>query len=128
MILDDQVLYHGTNQADLKKLKSGITPDDEFKGVSLTNDPEEALLFAQEKADRSGGKPIVYKVQVKKGSKNLVDFREVMEELGEDYTDADVQKFLKDNNYDGIDYSSEPMLGYGIRFKDPKNLKIVGKE
>ena len=86
------------------------------------------MLFAQEKADRSGGKPIVYKVQVKKGSKNLVDFREVMEELGEDYTDADVQKFLKDNNYDGIDYSSEPMLGYGIRFKDPKNLKIVGKE
>jgi len=127
----EMVLYHGTNKKNLKNLKSSLTLDDQVKGVSLTPSFEEAKIYAQETAQRGGGDPVVYEVKGKAG--NLIDHVELLRAIdpkdsGKDWTPAEVEAFLKKEGYSGIDYTSDPMLGYGIRMIDPKKLEIVRQE
>ena len=127
----EMVLYHGTNKKNLKNLKSSLTLDDQVKGVSLTPSFEEAKIYAQETAQRGGGDPVVYEVKKKAG--NLIDHVELLRAIdpkdsGKDWTPAEVEAFLKKEGYSGIDYTSDPMLGYGIRMIDPKKLEIVRQE
>jgi hypothetical protein len=48
------VVYHGTNK-DITKFKRTLTPDDHVPGISVTDDPASASLYAEDKAMKQTG-------------------------------------------------------------------------
>jgi hypothetical protein len=115
-------LFHGSN-APRSSLRSGMSPDDQFPGVSL-NDRLDAEGYAQEAAKRRGGAPTVTEAYYRG---KLADHRQLFEALGEDkaWDSNAVTDWLRKNGYSGVDYRSDPMLGYGVRIIDPEtNLWI----
>lgn len=109
-------VYHGTDKNIIGNLKPNITLDDQFKGISLEPNRNVAKGYGKN----------IYSFKVKG---ELVDFKELNDALGDDnFNDSKVRSWLKRNGYVGVDYTKEPMLGYGIRVMDSKDLIPITKK
>jgi hypothetical protein len=134
------VVYHGTNK-DVTKFKRTLTPDDHVPGISVTDDPASASLYAEDKAmKQTGGEganvlPLLVRTEKPMYYPDLEDWtRNKALEKGfpikdpDDFAAFDVPpetllKWLKEEGYDAIDYRDDPMMGYGLRVFDPEQLK-----
>jgi hypothetical protein len=134
------VVYHGTNK-DITKFKRTLTPDDHVPGISVTDDPASASLYAEDKAmKQTGGEganvlPLLVRTEKPMYYPDLEDWtRNKALEKGfpikdpDDFAAFDVPpetllKWLKEEGYDAIDYRDDPMMGYGLRVFDPEQLK-----
>lgn len=134
------VVYHGTNK-DITKFKRTLTPDDHVPGISVTDDPASASLYAEDKAmKQTGGEganvlPLLVRTEKPMYYPDLEDWtKNKALEKGfpikdpDDFAAFDVPpetllKWLKEEGYDAIDYRDDPMMGYGLRVFDPEQLK-----
>ncbi len=137
---EKNVVYHGTNK-DITALRKTKTPDDHVLGISVTDDPISASIYAEEKAKiRSGGEganvmPLLVKTEKPMLYPDLEAWtlNKAMEkgfpiEDPDDFAAFDVPsdtllQWLKEEGYDAIDYRDDPMLGYGLRVFEPTQLK-----
>ena len=137
---EKNVVYHGTNK-DITALRKTKTPDDHVLGISVTDDPLSASIYAEEKAKiRSGGEganvmPLLVKTEKPMLYPDLEDWtlNKAMEKGfpikdPDDFAAFDVPsdtllQWLKEEGYDSIDYRDDPMLGYGLRVFEPTQLK-----
>lgn len=136
-ILDEvgnpQLMYHGTTK-EFKDFKKNTTPDDHVPGISVTDEPWMASSYAKE-VEGSNVRPVYV------NAKNPINYEDLeawalekAKQKGmkikdeEDFAAFDIPqnklvKWLKEDGYDAIDYRSDPMLGYGLRVFEPKQIK-----
>jgi predicted nucleic acid-binding protein len=118
---DDMYVYHGTDKDIVGELKPSMDYDSFHSGISVTKDKSLAETYGKN----------VHKVLVSPKAKIIKfnDLEDKLIELGTSWEDVSMRKLnklLKDEKIDGIDYESSGYLSeYGIRITNPKMLKIV---
>lgn len=136
-ILDEsgnpQLMYHGTTK-EFKNFKKNVTLDDHVPGISVTDEPWMASGYAKQ-VEGSNVRPVYIDAKNPIKYENLEEWAlQKAKQKGmkikdeEDFAAFDIPqnklvKWLKEDGYDAIDYRSDPMLGYGLRVFDPKQIK-----